>query len=164
MNGFAPKRVLGTKVIITLHDVLPLTMPKYFTSKKAEAAYRHRVRNDIDGSDLLLTVSEFSKKEILRNFNVKVEPVVIHYAPTLDASGRLPASPDGNNQDYFLYVGGYGKRKVMLFPHNTSVDTSRSCVHPLFRRRSVLREPEEAVSQMALRPCSQCYRKSVPAY
>jgi glycosyltransferase involved in cell wall biosynthesis len=110
-NGFVPKHISGTRVITTLHDVLPLTMPKYFTSKKAEAAYRQRVQNDIDRSDLLLTISEFSKEEILRNFKVNAEPVVIHYAPTLDASSRLPASPEGNNHDYFLYVGGYDKRK-----------------------------------------------------
>jgi glycosyltransferase involved in cell wall biosynthesis len=110
-NGFVPKRVSGTKVITTLHDVLPLIIPNYFASKQAEAAYRNRVQNDIDRSDLLLTISEFSKKEILHNFKVSAEPVVIHYAPTVHTRGLLPASSDGTNQDYFLYVGGYDKRK-----------------------------------------------------
>jgi glycosyltransferase involved in cell wall biosynthesis len=110
-NGCVPKHISATRVIITLHDVLPLIIPNYFASKHAEQAYKNRVQKDIDRSDLLLTVSEFSKKEILRNFSVKVEPVVIHYAPTFHASAMLPISSDGNNQDYFLYVGGYEKRK-----------------------------------------------------
>jgi glycosyltransferase involved in cell wall biosynthesis len=110
-NGSVPKRISGTKVITTLHDVLPLIIPEYFGSKKAEAAYRNRVQNDIDRSDLLLTISEFSKKEILRNFKVVVDPVVIHYAPTIHISSTLSASSAGNSQDYFLYVGGYDKRK-----------------------------------------------------
>jgi alpha-1,3-rhamnosyl/mannosyltransferase len=110
-NGFVPKHILGTRVITTLHDVLPLLIPEYFPSRKAEQAYKNRVQADIDRSDLLLTISEFSKKEILRNFNWTVEPVVIHYAPTVPTSRVLPTSSDGNNQDYFLYVGGYDKRK-----------------------------------------------------
>jgi glycosyltransferase involved in cell wall biosynthesis len=110
-NGFVPKHVSGTKVITTLHDVLPLIIPNYFAFKQAEQAYRNRVQNDIDRSDLLLTISEFSKKEILRSFNVSAEPVVIHYAPTIHTSSLLPTFSDGNIHDYFLYVGGYDKRK-----------------------------------------------------
>jgi len=110
-NGFVPKHISSTRVITTLHDVLPLIIPNFFASKQAEQAYRNRVQNDIDRSDLLLTISEFSKKELLRNFNVSAEPVVIHYAPTIRTSSLVPTHSDGNSQDYFLYVGGYDKRK-----------------------------------------------------
>jgi glycosyltransferase involved in cell wall biosynthesis len=109
-NGCVPRLLRGTKVIVTLHDVLPLIIPNYFPSKKAEELYRKRVQADIDRSDLLLTVSNFSKREILRNFSVQAEPIVVYNAPTIQTRGsRDPFSK--SKQDYFLYVGGYDKRK-----------------------------------------------------
>jgi glycosyltransferase involved in cell wall biosynthesis len=109
-NGYVPRLLRGTKIIVTLHDVLPLLIPDYFPSKKAEKAYRDRVQADIDRSDLLLTVSKFSKREILRNFSVQAEPTVIYYAPTIQTSGSQD-SFSKSYQNYFLYVGGYDKRK-----------------------------------------------------
>jgi glycosyltransferase involved in cell wall biosynthesis len=109
-NGFVPRLLRSTKIIVTLHDVLPLLIPEYFPSKKAEEAYRVRVQADIDRSDLLLTVSKFSKKEILRNFSVQAEPIVVYNAPTIQTTGNQE-SLSQSQQNYFLYVGGYHKRK-----------------------------------------------------
>jgi glycosyltransferase involved in cell wall biosynthesis len=106
-----PRLTFGSKVVLTLHDVLPLTMPHYFASEQAELAYRKRVQNDLDRSDLVLTVSKFSKKQILRNFNVDARLVVIHNAPTVQKSSESLTSPSKSYGDYFLYVGGYDKRK-----------------------------------------------------
>ena len=76
----------GSKVIVTLHDVLPLTVSNYFASEQAELTYRKRVQTDLDRSDLVLTISKFSKKQILRNFNVDARLVVIYYAATVQKS------------------------------------------------------------------------------
>lgn len=109
-NGRVPRLLRDTKIIVTLHDVLPLIIPNYFPSKQVEESYRDRVQADIDRSDLLLTISNFSKREILRNFSVQAEPVVVYYAPTIQTSGNQ-TSFSKSHQDYFLYVGGYDKRK-----------------------------------------------------
>jgi glycosyltransferase involved in cell wall biosynthesis len=106
-----PRLTFGSKVIVTLHDVLPLTIPNYFASEQAELTYRKRVQNDLDRSDLVLTISKFSKKQILRNFNVDARLVVIYYAPTVQKSSEYVTSPGQSYHDYFLYVGGYDKRK-----------------------------------------------------
>jgi glycosyltransferase involved in cell wall biosynthesis len=106
-----PRLTFGTKVIVSLHDVLPLIIPNYFASGKDELAYRKRVQNDLDRSDLVLTVSKFSKKQILRNFNVDARLVVIYYAPTVQENSGYLTSPSQSYHDYFLYVGGYDKRK-----------------------------------------------------
>ncbi len=106
-----PRLTFGTKVIVSLHDVLPLNIPNYFASEQAELVYRKRVQNDLDRSDLVLTVSKFSKKQILRNFNVDARLVVIYYAPTVQKSSGYLTSPSKSYHDYFLYVGGYDKRK-----------------------------------------------------
>src|SRR5450759_248256 len=109
-NGRVPRLLRGTKIIVTLHHVLPLMIPNYFPSKKVEESYRDRVQADIDRSDLLLTISNFSKREILRNFRVQAEPIVVYYAPTIQTNGKLDYF-NKDQQDYFLYVGGYDKRK-----------------------------------------------------
>jgi glycosyltransferase involved in cell wall biosynthesis len=106
-----PRLTSGSKVILTLHDVLPLTIPNYFASERAELAYRKRVQNDLDRSDLVLTISKFSKKQILRNFKVDARLVVIYYAPTVQKSSGYVTAPSKSYHDYFLYVGGYHKRK-----------------------------------------------------
>jgi alpha-1,3-rhamnosyl/mannosyltransferase len=106
-----PRFTFGSKVILTLHDVLPLTIPNYFASEHAELAYRRRVQNDLDRSDLVLTVSKFSEKQILRNFNVDARLVIIYNAPTVQKSRGSLTSLSESDHDYFLYVGGYDKRK-----------------------------------------------------
>jgi glycosyltransferase involved in cell wall biosynthesis len=111
MRHGIPRLPSGSKVIVTLHDVLPLTIPNYFASEQAELAYRKRIQNGLDRSDLVLTISKFSKKEILRNFNVDARLAVIYYAPTVHKSSGYLTSPSKSYLDYFLYVGGYNKRK-----------------------------------------------------
>ena len=106
-----PRLTFGSKVVLTLHDALPLTIPHYFASEQDELAYRKRVQNDLDRSDLVLTISKFSKKQILRNFDVDARLVVIYYAPTVHKSSDYLTSPSKSYDGYFLYVGGYIKRK-----------------------------------------------------
>ena len=54
------------------------------------------------------TDSEFSKQQILKNFQLRREPVVIPFGPTLHPN-QLPSG--AGNSGYFLYVGGYDPRK-----------------------------------------------------
>jgi glycosyltransferase involved in cell wall biosynthesis len=110
-NGRIPRFMPSSKVIITIHDVLPLAIPNYFASKRAELGFRKRVQNDLDRSDLVFTISKFSKNEILRNFALQIEPIVVNYASTLETHGKRQNRASEGHQDYFLYVGGYDKRK-----------------------------------------------------
>jgi glycosyltransferase involved in cell wall biosynthesis len=108
-NGRVPRLRPGVTVLTTLHDVLPLIIPGYFAEAAAERRYRKERQMDISRTHLLLTDSEYSKQEILRNFNVAQEPVVIPFGPTLDAHNLL--RQPGRHEGYFLYVGGYDPRK-----------------------------------------------------
>ena len=108
-NGNVPKIYTNTFVITTIHDVLPLIIPKYFKTKKAEEIYRKRVQTDINRSDLLITVSEFSKKELINNFQMEKEPLVLYHGPTIKKGHVFESESESNN--YFLYVGGYDSRK-----------------------------------------------------
>lgn len=108
-NGKVPALRRSTTVLTTLHDVLPLIIPRYFSDAAAEARYRADRQSDISRTDLLLTDSEYSKQEILRNFRTRVEPVVIPFGPTLQDSAA--SSRTAGQARYFLYVGGYDPRK-----------------------------------------------------
>ena len=110
-NGHVPKLPLNVKVITTLHDVLPLSIPDYFKNTHDENKYRMRIQQDIHRTHVLFTDSEFSKKEILNNFDVPAEPIVLMLASTIDlveTKNELPEHPDTG---YFFYVGGYDRRK-----------------------------------------------------
>jgi glycosyltransferase involved in cell wall biosynthesis len=117
-NAFLPRRLWsGPKIITTIHDVLPLNIPDFFPNEKEELKYRQRSQAGIDKTDLLITVSEYSKREILKNFKVRKEPVVISLGPLL---ATLPPNHSGDGfvlpdfkETFFLYVGGYDKRKGM---------------------------------------------------
>ncbi|RPH34324.1 glycosyltransferase family 1 protein, partial [bacterium] len=108
-NGNVPPLQRSATVLTTLHDVLPLTVPGYFADAAGESRYRKERQTDISRTDLLLTDSEFSKQEILKNFQVRQDPVVIPFGPTLQA-GSAPAHT-ADQAGYFLYVGGYDRRK-----------------------------------------------------
>ncbi|HYF50210.1 MAG TPA: glycosyltransferase family 1 protein [Planctomycetota bacterium] len=108
-NGNIPTLPARVKVITTLHDVLPLTIPNFFKTSEDERQYRERVQSDVERSDLLLTDSEFSKREILKHFNPKTEPYVLYLAATLHGS---PTRQRGEAAvPFLLYVGGYDPRK-----------------------------------------------------
>ena len=110
-NGNVPYGLSNTNVVTTLHDVLPLAIPGYFKSITGEQAYRRRIQADIDRTDILLTVSEYSRNEIINNFQLKTEPVIISHGPTISCNHAKTRLNVLNKGDYFLYVGGYDPRK-----------------------------------------------------
>lgn len=108
-NGHVPRLPPGPVTVTTIHDVLPLLIPDHFSSPAAEQHYRARLQRDIDRTDILLTDSEYSKRCIAEHFTVSSEPVVIYPgAPTFGTRVALGEPTDG---EYFLYVGGYHRRK-----------------------------------------------------
>ncbi|HTY12888.1 MAG TPA: glycosyltransferase family 1 protein [Candidatus Omnitrophota bacterium] len=105
-NGCVPGNIRGTIVATTLHDVLPLEIPEYFGGDgNARSSYIGQKQADIDRSDVLFTDSEYSGAQIARNFKLRREPVVISFGPTIDQKPRR------GKGDYFIYLGGYSKRK-----------------------------------------------------
>jgi glycosyltransferase involved in cell wall biosynthesis len=97
----------GAKVAMTLHDILPLAIPNYFASEQDRDDYQSRTQADIDRSDLLVTVSQYSAAEITKSFRTKDSPLVLHHGPTFDATSAVDSHAGG----FFLYVGGYDPRK-----------------------------------------------------
>ncbi len=107
-NGGVPSLPPAVRVITTMHDVLPLTIPGYFSSDDLENRYRQQRQADIDRSTLVVTDSEFSKREIMRHLRVQREPVVI---PCATSIAEFAPDPAPTEKKYFLYVGGLDPRK-----------------------------------------------------
>jgi alpha-1,3-rhamnosyl/mannosyltransferase len=99
-------------VVLTLHDVIPLALSGfYFHRHEDEGGYRQRVQRDLDRADVVLTDSECSKRDILSHFRVETNPVVIHPANLLPTSPAPPCDLRWVKDGYFLYLGGYERRK-----------------------------------------------------
>jgi len=109
-NGGVPRLPAGTRVVTTLHDVLPLSIPGYFRSDRNEKMYRMERQRDTERSTVIVTDSEYSKSEILRHLRPPQEPVVIPCATTI---GTYAVDVAPGPAPYFLYVGGIDARKSL---------------------------------------------------
>lgn len=113
-NGKIPPILPRCLVVTTFHDVLPLIIPGHFRSEGAKRAYRRKVQADILRSDLLITDSEYSKQQIIHNFQVRSDPVVIY--PAVSTTFVAPVTQPAGEGDYLLCVGGYNSPRKRLEP------------------------------------------------
>ncbi len=111
-----------TKVILTIHDMIPERYPdKVFPNAKLKTFWRLKQMLAIWQSSVVLTVSQYSKNEIVQRCGLSEEQVhVIYEAPgsafgviddhmTLDSVlKRYGLAPD---QRFLLYVGGMSPHK-----------------------------------------------------
>jgi glycosyltransferase involved in cell wall biosynthesis len=123
-NGDVPALIPRHKTVITLHDLIPMEIPGYFGSEKAELHFRLRVARDIHRSRLIVTPSEYSRRKIVSEFRPQNEPEVIHWASSLPAAEAT--SLGLMDDDYFVYVGGYDARKSLIPLMKVFVELQRS--------------------------------------
>lgn len=105
-SGLGP--VLSKSKISTIHDVSFLHNPDWF-SKGYYLFYKILTPLIINTSRALLTVSEFSKSEILKYYNVSPEKIhVIYNAVTKSLEN---SAADNKKEKYILTVGSLDPRK-----------------------------------------------------
>lgn len=104
------------KYILTIHDVLFLDFPQYFP-------YSYRLKNKFlfqrsaNCSDIVLTVSEYSKKQIQNHFHIEKVTVTanavdpIYFEPFSKESIRLEVKTKFQVDNFFLYVSRWEPRK-----------------------------------------------------
>lgn len=110
-NGMVPCFTKKCMVATTIHDVVQITMPNFYKKEKDLLKFITRKQSDINRSNIIFTVSEFSKNEICKHFITKSEPIVIYNAPILDNRNIVPIMDINYCGDYFLSVGSYDRRK-----------------------------------------------------
>ncbi len=100
------------KLILTIHDLIPLHFPQYF-SPQARFYFRQILKRGIKRAEKIITVSQFSKKDILNRFQVKEEKIEVIsnavskiFYPILNLSLIKKFKKKYTiDQPYILYVG-----------------------------------------------------------
>src|SRR5215470_5151408 len=93
----APHYVLPVAVrsrsVVTIHDCIHLMFPQYLPNRAAYAYARGAMWSAARHSDRILTVSEASKRDILRFFNVRPDKISVVYNG-IDERFSIEPAPD----------------------------------------------------------------------
>lgn len=116
-NGIGLPKRKESKYVVTIHDLIPYTMPET-VGKGYLRIFLHQMPQIIENADLIITVSEYSKRDILRYFNLPPEKVVVTHLAPEDFYRPLPSHEVNPvlekyhlRSGYILYVGGFSQRK-----------------------------------------------------
>jgi glycosyltransferase involved in cell wall biosynthesis len=96
------------KIINTIHDLLFLEYPQYFP-------WSYRLtkgilfKNSAKKSDIILTVSEYSKKSLIQHYHLKPDDVFV--TPNAIGDADLKETKIINKDNYILYVSRFEPRK-----------------------------------------------------
>ena len=107
-------KVKNSKKITTIHDIIPLKLPHTTLDNKKN--FYNKVKKAIKDSDKIITISEYSKKDILETFDVSEEKVVncyqSYYLPDYLINANLRVDKFKLKKgDYFLFVGNIEPKK-----------------------------------------------------
>ncbi|MDF2547191.1 MAG: glycosyl transferase, group 1 [Anaerosolibacter sp.] len=118
VNGIGIPSKGSHRLVITLHDLIPYIMPETVDKPHLDYVLRH-TPEAISRADKIITVSQHSKKDIMRYFNVPKEKVevIYHAADKIfqpidkgEAKKKITETY-GIASPYILYLGGFSPRK-----------------------------------------------------
>ncbi|MCY6485585.1 glycosyltransferase family 1 protein [Clostridium aestuarii] len=120
-NGVGLPKVKNCPFVITLHDIIPYKMPKTVGERYLEIFTKEMPRI-ISMCDGIITVSNFSKQDIINAFNFPPEKIFVTYLANEDIYKPLDKTfcknfikkHYGIKDDYILYVGGFSPRKNII--------------------------------------------------
>lgn len=104
--------------IVTIHDVIPWTMPEY-RKKLLTRTYQWNAKKSAKKADLIITVSEEMRKELKKLLKIPQEKIAVSYNAASEVYFKIASKEETikNRQKYniknrfLLYVGGYDCRK-----------------------------------------------------
>ena len=74
-----PIKVLGVPNVVTAHDIIPLVLPH--STEVNLRHYKRLTKTSLKNADLIVSVSEHSRKDILSRFNIHEEKIItVHQA------------------------------------------------------------------------------------
>lgn len=109
----------GIKTVVAIHDCIPW-MRKNYRRGLLSKMYHHRSKKAVGMADVIFTVSEVSKKDIVSVCGVEPERVRVVYNDAAPFYKRVLPKVDIEevlhkfslkDEGFFLYVGGYDERK-----------------------------------------------------
>ncbi len=115
---FSAPLFLPAKTVVTVHDVIPIVMPEYHARARSRY-YTSLVSYTVPRVDAIITVSEYSKRDIVRFLGIPEDRIHVignavdsSYRPITDT--RLidkVRERYGIGERYILYFGGFDIRK-----------------------------------------------------
>ncbi len=120
-NGVGISTNISCKKTITLHDIIPLRMPETVSDKYLKI-FNEELPKIINSCEGIITVSEFSKNDIIKEFNfpkdnIFVTPLAAEpiYTPISKSyCKKILNSRYQINDNFVLYIGGFSPRKNIL--------------------------------------------------
>jgi glycosyltransferase involved in cell wall biosynthesis len=99
-----------SKIVVTIHDLVPFIVPE-LSNNKASKDYKHKYEHELALlADKIITVSENTKKDIIKTWNIAKEKIVVIYNGVDVSEIELPQERF-ITQKYILYVGQRGSQK-----------------------------------------------------
>jgi glycosyltransferase involved in cell wall biosynthesis len=120
-NGIGLPTTKNCPFVITLHDVIPYKMPDTVGDEYLKI-FNEQLPNIIPLCDGIITVSQYSKEDIIEAFNFPREKIYVTHLASEDIykpyDKALSKSIIEQNYsitgDYILYIGGFSPRKNIL--------------------------------------------------
>jgi glycosyltransferase involved in cell wall biosynthesis len=102
----------NSRTVLTIHDLIPLALPGlYFKRPLLEKLYGWTSQQSARYADLIITDSEYSRREIHRYLDCRSEVLVVSPANFLSSSMTDEASCQPPQENHYLYFGRYDPRK-----------------------------------------------------
>lgn len=120
-NGIGLPTTKNCPFVITLHDIIPYRMPDTVGDQYLKI-FNEKLPNIIPLCDGIITVSEYSKEDIIKAFNFPREKIYVTYLASEDIykpydkilSKSIIEKNYSITGDYILYIGGFSPRKNIL--------------------------------------------------
>ncbi|MBN2090952.1 glycosyltransferase family 4 protein [candidate division KSB1 bacterium] len=90
--------------IAIIHDLIHLKFPEYLTSSFARYYAKWMMKHAISTSDHIITISEWSKKDIIEFFKIPAEKITVVYGAVADSFRKL--------DDFFVKEFLYNQLKI----------------------------------------------------
>ncbi|MCF6300188.1 MAG: glycosyltransferase family 4 protein [Proteobacteria bacterium] len=112
-----PIKVPGVKTVITIHDLIPLKVP--FTTLDIKNNFYYLFKWAVKYADLILSVSEHTKKDIMEFFDVPEEKIKVTYQSYKQTHREVDdefveiylQSKELESERYILFVGNIEPKK-----------------------------------------------------
>lgn len=115
------EKIKGLKKVVTIHDLIFLRYPQFYRFIDRNI-YAYKFRQACINADAIVAVSECTKRDIIRYFNIPEEKIKVIYQGC-DTSFRHTASDKQKEEarciyslpkQYLLYVGSIESRKNLM--------------------------------------------------
>lgn len=120
-NGVGLPKEKNCPFVITLHDTIPIHMPET-VGERYLSIFNKEMENIIKNCDGIITVSQYSKNDIAKDFNYPKDKIFVTYLASEDIynpinkliSNSIIKKYYNLPENYILYVGGFSPRKNII--------------------------------------------------